>query len=144
MRFTTVAAILAFACAAVAAPQGHDGGDGHNGDGHNGDGHNGDSHKGDGQQSHGEEEPDRVGYCCAYGSTPSGASVTSVNPIGEPLGCTLKPAECTGDRFYIPWECVKESHSDKTRCECLGAECPNGPSGGPLVELLDVLPIPSK
>ncbi|PIG86729.1 hypothetical protein AARAC_010742 [Aspergillus arachidicola] len=36
MKFTSVAAILAFACAAVAAPQGHEGGDDHNSHGHEG------------------------------------------------------------------------------------------------------------
>ncbi|KNG87097.1 hypothetical protein ANOM_005288 [Aspergillus nomiae NRRL 13137] len=82
MQLSTFATILGLVCAAIAAPQGHEGGDDH---------------------SHGGEHPAVERFCCAYNTYPPGATY---KPSGSqnPMGCAKTNGACGVD-FPVPWTC---------------------------------------
>ncbi|KAB8212540.1 hypothetical protein BDV34DRAFT_218910 [Aspergillus parasiticus] len=122
MKFTSVAAILAFACAAVAAPQGHEGHEG--GDDHN---------------SHGHEGNEIQNFCCTANTVPPGAGYIPTVPLYAPQGCAYENGGCSDD-FNIPWTCGKvDSHEAGVVCQCTSpTKCPGGASPDILGQLLAI------
>ncbi|KAB8272975.1 hypothetical protein BDV30DRAFT_226966 [Aspergillus minisclerotigenes] len=125
MKFTTVAAILAFAYAAAAAPQGQEGGDGQQG-------------------QHGQGEGDIIikDYCCPVGVNGYGQGYAT---LGAAVGCSeLRPrGTCTED-WPVSWSCYESPGSSKGPsgqvCFCTASDnCPDSPSYPSLMDALSDL-----
>ncbi|KAE8330701.1 hypothetical protein BDV39DRAFT_201721 [Aspergillus sergii] len=133
MKFTTVAAILAFAYAAVAAPQGQEGQQGKEG-----------QKGGDSQHGQGWDDVIIKDYCCPVGVNGYGQGYAT---LGGAVGCSeLRPrGTCTED-WPVSWSCYEKPGGSDGRgpsgqvCFCTASDnCPDSPSFPSLLDSVSAL-----